>query len=60
MSMTKGGFTIAGATTYRKLNMSKLRDRKRSTISSKNALKDVIPIEWSNDVKAEKKKVEIK
>lgn len=60
MSMTKGGFTMAGATKYRKLNMSKLRDRKRSTISSKNALKDVIPIEWSNDVKAGKKKVEIK
>ena len=60
MPMTKGGFTMAGATMYRKLNMSKLRDRKRSTISSKNALKDVIPIEWSNDVKAGKKKVEIK
>ena len=51
---------MAGATTYRKLNMSKLRGRKRSTISSKNALKDVIPIEWSNDVKVGKKKVEIK
>lgn len=47
-------------TTYRKLNMSKLSGRKHRIISSETALKDVVPIEWSDDIKAGKKKIQIK
>lgn len=34
----------------RKLNMSKLKNRKIGTISSEEALKDVIPIQWREDL----------
>lgn len=54
-----GGIDMTG-TTYRKLNMSKLSGRKHRIISSETALKDVVPIEWSDDVKAGKKKIQIK
>ena len=46
-------------TTYRKLNLSKLSNRKRYVISSNEALKDVTPINWSNEVKNGNKKVNI-
>lgn len=41
---------------YRRLDMSKLKNRKIGTISSEEALKDVIPINWSEDVLSGKKK----
>lgn len=34
----------------RKLNMSKLENRKIGTISSEKSLKDVIPIQWREDL----------
>lgn len=36
---------------YRKLNLSKLAGRKHRVISSEEALKDITPINWSDDVK---------
>lgn len=42
---------------YRRLDMSKLKDRKIGTMSSEEALKDIIPINWSEDVLSGKKKV---
>lgn len=44
---------------YRKLNMSKLSNRKHKIISTNEALKDVSPIKWSNDVLDGMKKVQI-
>lgn len=35
---------------YRKLDRSKLKNRKRTIISSEEALKDVVPIDWSDEV----------
>ena len=35
---------------YRKMNMSKLSNRKHKVISTNEALKDVAPIEWSSNV----------
>lgn len=44
-----------------KLNVKKLRENKKTTIiSSKEALRDVTPINWAQDVIDGKKKVEIK
>ncbi|RKJ68788.1 hypothetical protein [Roseburia sp. 1XD42-69] len=34
----------------RKINMSKLENRKIGTISSEEALKDVVPIQWREDL----------
>ena len=45
---------------YRKLDMSKLASRKHQTMSSKEALRDVEPIKWSDDVLSGNKKVTIK
>ncbi len=45
---------------YRKLDMSKLAGRKHQTMSSKEALNDIEPIKWSDDVLNGKKKVTIK
>lgn len=42
---------------YRKLDMSKLKSRKRSTISTEESLKDIIPINWNDEVLNGKKKV---
>ena len=42
---------------YRKLDMSKLKFREHSTISTEEALKDVTPIKWSQEVLDGKKKV---
>lgn len=32
--------------TYKKFDKTKLKDRKRKIVSSEEALKDIIPIEW--------------
>lgn len=34
---------------YRKLDKSKLKNRKRTVISSEQALKDITPINWSDE-----------
>jgi len=41
------------------LNLEKLNSKKSIIVSSKNALKDVTPINWSNDILSGKKKVTI-
>ncbi|AGY77974.1 hypothetical protein [Clostridium autoethanogenum] len=41
----------------RSLDSNKLKNRKFISISSKEALKEVIPIDWSEDVLTGKKKV---
>ena len=43
----------------RRLDMSKLKRRKRIVVSSGEALKDVIHIGWSKEVTSGKKKVTI-
>ena len=35
---------------YRKLNMSKLLNRKHKTISTTESLKDITPIQWSESI----------
>lgn len=35
---------------YRKLNMSKLNNRKHKTISTAEALQNITPIQWSENV----------
>ena len=35
---------------YKPLDLNKLKDKKRENISSEEALKDVIPIKWRDDV----------
>ena len=44
---------------YRKINMSKLSNRKKKTISTAEALKDITPIQWSEDVLQGTSKVQI-
>ena len=41
----------------RKLDMNKIRNKKHSFISSSEALADITPFEWSDDVLSGKKKV---
>lgn len=43
----------------RALDLSKLRNRKHAILSTKEALKDVTPINWSKDVISGKRKVTI-
>jgi hypothetical protein len=43
----------------RSLNLSKLKDRPRTTITSREALKDVAPFKWSKDVLEGKKKITV-
>lgn len=42
---------------YKKLDMSKLKFREHSIISTEEALKDVTPIDWPEDVLNGDKKV---
>lgn len=42
---------------YRTLDMSKISNKKSKVISCKNALSDVTPINWSDDVLTGKKKI---
>lgn len=44
------GMNIAVENNYRKLDKSKLKNRKRTVISSEQALKDITPIDWSDEV----------
>lgn len=44
---------------YKKLNMSKLNDRKRQIISSSDALKEITPINWSKEIQDGKKSVTV-
>ena len=37
-------------TGYKRLDKSKLKNRKRTIVSSEEALKNVTPIKWSNEV----------
>lgn len=41
----------------RKLNLTKIRKKKSIIISTKEALKDVVQIDWSDDVLSGKKKI---
>lgn len=43
----------------RALDLSELRNRKHTILSTKEALKDVTPINWSKDVISGKRKVTI-
>lgn len=43
--------------TYRKLNMSKLRQRTHKTVSTFDALKNVTPMQWKDSVYTGKEKV---
>lgn len=47
-------------TCSRKLDMQKIVKRKHHVITSKEALKDIVPFNWSADVKNGKKKIIIK
>ena len=42
---------------FRSLDISKLNTKKSTIISYEEALKDIIPINWSKDVLSGKKKV---
>jgi len=43
--------------TYKPLDLKKLQNKEHTITSSEEALKDVIPIDWDNDVVNGKKKV---
>lgn len=43
----------------RSLDLNKLKNRKHTVISTKEALRDVTPINWSKDVLSGKRKVTI-
>lgn len=45
---------------YNPLNMNILRSKKSMTISYEKSLKDIEPIDWSDDVLSGKKKVTFK
>lgn len=44
---------------YRKLDLSKLKSRKRKVISTEDSLRDIVPIQWSDEVISGQKKVVI-
>ena len=44
---------------YKKLDRNILQNKKRRIISSNEALKDIVPIKWSDDVIKGRKKVTI-
>lgn len=44
---------------YRKLNMSKLNNRKHKTISTIESLQNITPIQWSGNVLTGTSKVQI-
>lgn len=45
--------------TMKTLDLNKLTDKKNIIVSSEKALKDVTPINWSDDVLSGKKKVKV-
>lgn len=54
----KGGMVME-TNKKRKLNFSKLSNRITKTISTKDALKDIEPIQWSADVVNGKRKITV-
>lgn len=50
---------VAVETGYKRLDKSKLKNRKKTIVSSEDALKDVIPIQWSDEVLNGTKKVSL-
>jgi len=42
---------------YKALDINKLKTKKYTIVSSEDALKDVIPIQWDDDVADGKKKI---
>lgn len=54
----KGGKSMDNKS-YKTINLEKLRSKKSIIVSSQEALKDVLPINWSNDVLLGKKKIEV-
>jgi len=42
---------------YRHLDITKLRSKKSIVISSEESLKDIVPIDWSDEVLSGEKKV---
>lgn len=52
-----GGISMNNNSEYKKLDMNKLFSKKSTIISTKESLKDVVPIEWNNEVLSGKKKV---
>ena len=42
---------------YKKLNMELIAKKSSKTVSSSEALRDVVPVEWSDDVISGKSKV---
>ncbi|NCI19869.1 hypothetical protein EJM73_09545 [Clostridium botulinum] len=55
ISIRRGGMNIM----KRSLNLNKLATKNITTISSKEALKDVIPFEWSEEVLNGTKKIAV-
>ena len=53
VSMSRGGINII----KRSLNLGKLANKKITTVSSEEALKDIIPINWNDEVLNDTKKV---
>lgn len=49
-------YNTVGKSDYRQLDLSKLKNRRRKTLSSTEALNNVTPINWSEDVICGKKK----
>ena len=43
----------------RTLNLDKIKSKKTTIVSSKEALKDITPINWNEEVKSGEKKVTI-
>lgn len=44
-------------TEYKRLDLERLSKRKRTTVPMEDALKDVIPIKWSEEVRDGSKKI---
>jgi len=54
---TGSGGAVMDKVTYRPLDLKKIQDKKHTVVSSEEALNDVIPIEWDDDVVSGKKNI---
>jgi len=54
---TDSGGAVMDEIIYRPLDLNKLQNKKHTNISSEEALGDVVPIQWDDDVVSGKKKV---
>jgi hypothetical protein len=52
-----GGISFMTTQTYKKLDLDKIRNKKSTIVSSKEALEKITPIDWSKDVLSGNKKV---